>query len=736
MSRPTTDFSSSFRRALIQFAPIYFAIGLISTNPALGQTGEASATEPASDSIEEVTTARTQKARSGGVSLASKNAIRLNYGRPEWNTSSVKVDTAAILMREGASGRIVQVEVEETAPDSAVFSGFYSINFRDISALKVEFYAPPQNLLTDLTGRRKVSQMIESRELRRLPFVLRRDPVTGVQNVELFDNADQARLAYKAFQAEQELLVALKNRTDKRDQTLDAAALALEQAEFEEVSRNMAERVRLSQVEAQRLAALLQKFSLAQPEARARAKAEAQKSAQAAMAAYEAGRYTDARKLFEASIELDPSNRTYYFQYGVTLYKLEDFNRALVYFDLTDSKAADQIEMDFYRGLSLYRLRDSAGALDAFQRVVNAKDPEISPSARFYRGVIQFDRQRWEPARTEFQAVLDESKDAVLDQRAESYIERALRMQQIEAERSRRWTFVGTFGGLYDDNVLLSSDSDRDRGVATNSEAWRALLQGMVKYRALYEEKNEWAIQVDAMTMYSVDKDFQTSQAIANSDATIAGITLPWTHKSVVRGKGYKLDVIPGFETTYMSIENNEFKPIYNSYILNFQNLFVMSETWFTNLNIDLRQDVSGLNSSTGDDDSTAFKSKVTWANINMPFEDRRQLVVSDLAYTNNSSLGKNSIFNRLDLGVGYIRPSFWDMTFSSKLGYFMLNYPQNASGRSDSNITVTLGLNKKLSEKLMSGFMTSYSINSSNVTVNEYKKLTAMITFTAVEAF
>lgn len=736
MSRPTTDFSPSFRRSLIPATALCFMMGSISVAYSQTQVPGQAASEQSADGIDDDPVAPSPKTKSAGVSLASKNAIRLNYGRPEWNSSAVKVDTAAILMREGTSGRIVQVEVEETAPDSAVFSGFYSINFRDLSALKVEFYAPPQSLLTDLAGRRKVSQMIESRELRRLPFVLRRDPVTGVQNVELFDNADQARLAYKAFQAEQELLVALKNRTDKRDQTLDAAALALEQAEFEEVSRNMAERVRLSQVESQRLASLLQKFSLAQPEARARAKADAQKSAREAMVDYEAGRYAEARKKFEASIEADPSNRTYYFQYGVTLYKLEDFNRALVYFDLTDAKAADHVEMDFYRGLSLYRLRDSTAALEAFQRVVNAKDPEISPSARFYRGVIHFDRHRWEQSRTEFQAVLDESKDAVLDQRAESYIERALRMQQLEAERSRRWTFVGTFGGLYDDNVLLSSDSDRDRGVATNSAAWRALLQGMVKYRAMYEEKNEWAIQLDAMTMYSVDQDFQTSQAISNSDATIVGITLPWTHKSVVRGKGYKLDVIPGFETTYMSIENNEFKPIYNSYVLNFQNLFVMSETWFTNLNIDLRQDVSGLNSSTGDDDSTAFKSKVTWANINMPFEDRRQLVVSDLAYTNNSSLGKNSVFNRLDLGVGYIRPSFWDMTFSSKLGYFMLNYPQNASGRSDSNITLTLGLNKKLSEKLMSGFMTSYSVNSSNVTVNEYKKLTAMITFTAVEAF
>lgn len=679
---------------------------------------------------------QTKNKRSSGVSLASKNSIRLNYGRTEWNKSAVKVDSAAILMREGTSGRIVQVEVDETAPDSSVFSGFYSINFRDITDLKVDFYTPPQNLLTDLAGRKKISQMIENRELRRLPFVLRRDPVTGIQNVELFDNADQARLAYKAFQAEQEMLVALKNRADQRDQTLDTAKMALERTELEEVSRNMAERVRLSQVETQRLAALLQKFSLAQPNARAKAKLEAQKSAEDAMVDYRAGRFAEARKQFESSIELDPSNRTYYFQYGVTLYKLDDFNRAIVYFDLADSKLVDAAERDFYRGLCFYRLRDSVAALDAFKRVAELKDLEISPSARFYSGLIHFERRRWEASRTEFQAVLDESNDPVLDQRAEGYIEQALRMQQIETERARRWTLVGTFGGMYDDNVLLTSDSDRDRGVATNSAAWRALLQGTAKYRAIYEDTSEWAIQLDAMTMYSVDKDLQTSQSISNSDATIAGITFPWTYKGVVKGRGYKLDVIPGVETTYMSIENNEWKSIYNSYILNFQNLFVMSETWFTNLNIDLRQDVSGLSASTGDDDSTAFKSKVTWANINIPFEDKRQLILSDLAYTNNSSLGKNSMFNRFDLGVGYIRPWLWETTFSSKLSYFLLDYPQNASDRSDNNITLMLGLSRKISEKLTTGLSASYSINNSNVEVNQYKKLTTIITLTAMDAF
>lgn len=674
--------------------------------------------------------------RPRGVSLASKNAIRLNYGRNDWNQSALKVDSAAIFLREGTSGRIVQIEVEESAPDSAVFSGTYSINFSDLEGLKVEFYAPPQNLLTDLTGRKKISQMIIAKELRRLPFVLRKDPVTGVQNVELFDNADQARNAYRAFQAEKELLVALKNRLDQRNQTLDTAMLAIEKAEFEEVSRNLAERVRLSQVETQRLGALLQSYSLANPEERAKRKLEAQKLADQAMVEYRANQFLEAKKSFEAAVDLDPSNRGYYFQYGVTLYKIEDFNRSLVYLDLAESNTVKQAERDFYRGLNFYRQRDSNSALVAFEKVVNAKDPTISPSARFYKGLIHFEKRRWTEARAEFQTVLDESTDPVLDERAEGYIEQSLRMQQIEAERAKRWTLSGTFGAMYDDNVLLSSDSDRDRGTATNSTAWRSLLQGTAKYRAIYEDTSEWAIQLDAMTMYSVDKDFQSVQSISNSDATSAGLTAPWTHKGVFMGKGHKFDLIPGVETTYMSIENNEWKSIFHSYVLNFQNLFVVSDTWFTSVNVDLRQDVSGLTASTGDDDTTAFKTKISWSNINIPFEDKKQLILSDIGYTINSALGKNGVFNRLDLGFGYIRPWKWDTTFSSKLGYFVLTFPEIATGRIDNNIGLTLGLSRKVGEKLTSGFTTNYQINGSNLTVNQYKKLTAMITLTATEAF
>ncbi len=674
------------------------------------------------------------------VGIDSASAIRLNYGRNTWNRSSTQVDAAAIFLKEGATGRIVQIEVEETAPDSAVFSGIYSINWhnleQNLDKLRVEFYAPPQELLLNLAGRRKITAMIEKKELRRLPFVLRRDASTGVQHIELFDSPDQARFAYKAFQAEQQLLIALQNRLANRDQTLDTARLASEKQELEEASRNLAERVRLGQLEAQKLAQLLQGFANASPEERARRKTEAEKIADQALLDYRAGRFNEARDSFEKAVALDPTNRGYYFQFGVTLYKLEDFNRSLVYLELAEGKTVNPVERDFYKGLNFYRLKDSTSALATFESVANAKDPGISPSAVFYRGLIFYERKKWEEARGEFQKVLDSSSDPALDAQAESYIEQILRQQQFEAARAQKWSLGATIGFMADDNVTTSSDSDRDRGTATNTGAWRTLFQGNARYRPLYEETREFAAQLDLLTMYSVSNSFQVEQSIRNSDPTVIGLTLPWTHKGMILSKGHKMDVIPGYETTYMSIDNNEWKAIFASYTLGFQNLLIMRETWFTNINLDIRQDNSNVSTSTGDNDATALKTKLGWSNINMVSDDKKQLVVSEVAYTLNNSLGKNSVFNRLDLSAGYIRPWKWDTTFNSKLGYFLLNYTENSNGRIDNSYSLTTGLSRKVWDEVTGGLTATYNINNSNVDANQSKKFTVLLSFSTNKMF
>lgn len=679
---------------------------------------------------EEGTSSRAQR-----VSLSSKDAVRVNYGRKDWNRDPLKIDTATLFMREDDTGRVVQIELEEIAPDASVFSGIYSIAFRDAGNIRIEFYAPNWEEMNSESARLNFIQKVSRREIGRKPFVMRRDR-TGLQNIEVFDSADQARSAFRAYQSEQQLLIALQLRLEQKNQVLDTAQLAMEKEELEAASKNLAERVRLGQVETQRLAELTRAFLALSPEERAQRRKRSQELQGRALGEYKDERFRQAVDLFGQAIEFDPTDRTNFFQYGVARYKIEEFNRAVVYLELAEGSKVNPLERDFYLGLCFFKLRDSISALNAFGAVEKSNDPTLAPSASFYRGMIYFERKKFAEAKEAFQAVLDKSNDPKLDERAEAYVEQILRLQQFEAERARRWILTGTVGEQFDDNVLLSSDSARDQGAATDAIGYRTLLMGSARYRPIYEAGHELAAQLDVLTMYTVDKSFQRTQSLTNSDPTVLGLTVPWTKKGVFRGKGHKLDIIPGYETTIMSIERNESKSILSSYILNFQNLLVMNETWFTNLNLDLRQDNSLLSSSTGDNDATALKMKLSWSNINFPFEDKKKLLMTDAAYTINNAKGKNVFFNRLDLGIGHVRPFYWDTNLNVKLAYFQLAFSQNSNARVDDDYALTVGFTKKVSEKLTGGWTTTYTINNSNVKANQYKKMTSMLTLTMQSAF
>ena len=62
----------------------------------------------------------------------------------------------------------------------------------------------------------------------------------------------------------------------------------------------------------------------------------------------------------------------------------------------------------------------------------------------------------------------------------------------------------------------------------------------------MYEDSQELAAQIDFSTMYSVGKDFQTTQTVLNADPTVVGVTVPWALKGNFQGKGYKFDFVPG----------------------------------------------------------------------------------------------------------------------------------------------------------------------------------------------
>ena len=673
------------------------------------------------------------------VPIAAAKNLRLTYGYPPWNKDPQKIDTATIILREGQTGRIVQINLEETAPDSSVFSGLYSLSWKNVEALAPEFYIPPQELLSDKVGMNKITTMIKNGELRRKAFILRKFK-NNLQVVELYDTKDQAKLAMKAFRAEEEL-TDLRNRPLIADSAMDAGVLAEQVEEHKRAALSLIERARMQQIEAQKAAEAVRKFELLSTIEKRKRQALGADMAKEALAAYQSGNIPEAINKFEKAIELDPENKSFYFQYGISLYKAELFNRSLVMFDLADESSSDfkgrvdAIEIQYYVGLDTYRLKLFKDAASAFEKVVAAKHQQLSASAQFYIGVCYFEQQDYKNAQERFQAVLDSASDPKLDARAEQYIEQILRIQQFEKERSHKWNLTGTIGFMSDSNVIFASDTTI-QNTPTNSAGERLLTVGSLRYRPLYEAKREFAAQLDVTNMYTTDSSFQYSQTLRNTDPFLVDLTLPYTIKGVFQGKGFKLDIVPGYETLYMSVENNTEKSILTSYLLNGLSTLVMSEDWFANYNLELRQDNASLTQSTGDDDQSAIKVKFTNSNLFFLNKEKNKILSAEAAYTHNNAVGKNSIYDRLDLGLGYVGSTFWSMMYNTKLSYYLLNYSANANARLDKDYTLSAGLNKKINENISSSVSANYNINSSNVDSYQYKKWMVLLTMTYDKAF
>ncbi len=675
----------------------------------------------------------------GRVPIESSKTLKLTYGYPPWNKDPKKIDSATLILREGHSGRIVQINLEETAPDSSVFSGLYSLSWNNLEAIAPEFYIPPQDLLNDQNGLNKITAMIKSGELKRKAFILRKYK-TNLQAVEIYDTKDQAKLAMRAFRAEEELTDS-KNRPVIAGTAIDAGVLAEQAEEMKRAAQAMSERIRMQQVEAQKAAEAVRNFELATQQKKKQRQDQAAQEAKNGLAEYQNGQIAEAIKKFEKAVELDPENKSFYFQYGIALYKAELFNRSLVMFDLALASAnnsqakIDPDEVQYFIGLDTYRLKQFKEAIAAFEKVVAAKHQTLSASENFYIGVCHFEQQDYKNAQEHFQTVLDSASDSKLDDRAEQYIEQILRVQQFEKERAHKWNFTGTLGLMHDSNVIFAADTSI-QSAPTNASGERLLTVGSLRYRPVYEPTKEWATQLDVTNIYTSDSSLNYSQTLRNAEPLIFDLSFPYTNKGIIEGKGFKLDIVPAYEKVLMSFDNNVQKTILNSYILRGLTTFVMNENWFANYNLEIRQDIADYLQSTGNDDQSAIKVKFAYSSLFFLNKEKTKMFSGEGAYTHNNAVGKDYIFDRFDLSGGLTGRSFWNTNYNTKLSYFLLNYTSNPNARLDNSYTLSGGFSKQLNENLTSGLNASYNINSSNVDTYQYKQWTLMLTMTYDRAF
>lgn len=663
------------------------------------------------------------------IPVDSNKTVRINYGYPPWNRNSKEIDSAFIIMREGKTGRLVQINVEETAPDSSLFSGVYSLNWQNLNSLSPEFYIPSAEIINSPKAMDQIAELIKSGRLQRKAFILRRLK-NAPQTIEIYDTKEQAKLALKAFRAEQEL-TDMQNKPYIDRSAIDAGVLAEQLAERKRAAEALLERVRLIQLESARAAERVKAFALLSDKEKQKHREQAQKLAQSGLQNFYNQKNLDAQGEFEKAIELDPNNKLYYFQYGVVLYKNENFVLSMVMMDMAADAPptiVNEVELHYYMGLNFYRLKIYTESIQSFTQVVEAKNPGLSGSAQFYIGVCLFEQSKFTEAQASFQKVLDSGQDPKLDARAEQYIEQILRIQQFEAERAKRWTLSATLGLSFDSNILQTSDTIL-AGTPTNTSGERLLTVASAKYRALYETDRELSAQLDLTNMYSVDSAYQYNQSIRDTDPLLMDLTLPYTIKGTYFGKGFKLDLVPGFELLSMSADQHTQKFITNSFLGKALSTFVMSESWFASFNLELKKDNSNLSTSTGNDDQSAINVKLSTSQILLLNKEKNKIAILDGALAHNNANGMNYIYDRFDLGAAYVAPAFWDLMYNAKLSYFLLNYPSNSNGRTDNSYTLTGGLSKKINNSMTAGVTGTYNINNSNVDTYTYKKWTAMMT-------
>ena len=662
--------------------------------------------------------------------------LEVVYGSSPWNRDSTKIDNAELFVRDAESGNILKILLEESEPDSSTFSGNFSLGWTKDKEIKLEVYIPQEDIRGKELLLNKFVTQIKKGMVPRKPIVFKKGK-NGQQVLDVYDTKEQAKNAFEAYKEkikQEEVKESLvKPSPAVREADMEAAALAAKQAKLAELAAQAAsreeERVRKEQLERQRaLERLKQQQELADKEKQQR-RDQAQQYAQKALEVYKQGDFLKAEELFKKSVELDPGDTSYYFRYGVTLYRNEKYDDALVTLKIANVDETTDIEKSYYMGLIYFRLKELQAALNHFGKVRNSNHEIMSPSAAFYEGVILYTDEKYEEAKPAFEFVLDTSKDPRLDEKAEEYIEKIANALIFKKKQEHKHDLSLILGVNYDSNVLFAPDNQPDIGTAQDAGGLRFLETIAYQYRAIYRKEFEWALNVTQVYIYSLDSELQVA------DPLIANIKSPFTWKGVLWNKGYKFTVRPGFEalnmdTDEVSATNPPSTNILQSVLFDLDFTLIMREDWFSNYAIDNRLDNSLLLTSTGVEDADATLTSLRTSQIFFMDKTKKKALIAGGGYTFNNAKGDNRKYNKILLNVSYNQPfkTWKDAVWTTSLDLYDLDFNESDNGRNDRNHTISYSFSKMQNSWLTWGSSFAYTTNNSTLDTNQYTKYNVML--------
>lgn len=677
------------------------------------------------------------------IRVDGRRSLRIDYSSPAWNKNPQEAEVSYVLIKDNSTGKVAKVQMSETGPDTGVFQGSFQVRFGDEAAeieSTPELYLVPRKLDGDIS---KLEDLILSGTLLRKPYFFRVE--RNAQLLTIFDSKSQAFEAYNAFMktgAVSQPTQAnefIKNAANT--QAVDKAAIearllaeaAAEKARQEKIAAEMAvERQRLEAEELRKQEEMKRQAQLLVKEEREKRMRKAQALAEEAMESFRKGEFVEAEKKFSASIALDPSNQKYYFQHGMSLFRTEQYNKAVVTLGLAEGPGVNAAERDYAIGVCLMKMNDLERAKASFIKVKEMKDSRMSAPAALYAGVIEYQQENFTASQPHFEWVLENSGDPKLDAQADAYIEQIANALQFQKQAERRWSATLNLGLIYDSNILNQNASNQQTGLT----GYRGLYGGSLEYRAVYTKENELIPTLTFNDLYSTNTSFQADKAFQDTDPLLVGFNMPWKWKGNLFGSPSFTGVTPGWETVRLNVDaTGTRETISHSYYLRNDLTLARAEDYYANYNLELRQDVSTTAPATAADDLSG--SKVTLGTTQTFFSDKKQTSgwIIDSALSANAAKGDNNKYNRFDLGGTYLFPGLWTATWTARLGGFSSQYPSHSSSRKDTNLSLTLGFTKPFTKSLTGIFSAAHARNGSTVTTSEYNKTTilAMLSWSGV---
>lgn len=503
---------------------------------------------------------------------------------------------------------------------------------------------------------------------------------------------------------------------------------AREQARLNERNQER-ERMSLETQEALKREQLLREQEKLNVKEREQRKAEVDRLIQQGNSQYGAGKYKEAVESFRSATELDPSRNEIYYRYGVSLYKVDDYNHSLAVLSQAEGGEQSPVEHSYYVALNHMKLKEYEKAAEEFHSIQEENDKDLSPVAAFFAGNIEYQLKRYPEAKKSFEFVLDNSSDPQMDKEAESMIEEINRIENFLQSMKEYFKYSFNMGLTYDGNVLNMATQN----LSTEVAGYRLSYGASAAYKWWQTYKSELSTQISFSDMYSVTSGFKSDATLQSADPQMLNMGIPFRYQFEAFGKGFVWNLNPSFTSLTMSAESSTRKQILQSTSLATDLSYQLNSNWMSLYKLDFTQDLSFLSSSSttstdgssteNPDDQAANRYTLSTTQTRLLDPKATRLLPLDLSYVLNQAKGKNNNYTKLIAGVSYVFPFFGGTQAVGKIEYTDLVYPNNSNDRHDKTTTLTFSGSKSLSKKWNWSATGQYVSNSTNLDANKYDK-------------